>query len=305
MRDETHFTILRVAEKAADFATRALLVFFATLLAFFALAAVIAAAFGGPFLWFEGTRLLDSDFLSALGALFLGLSGVYIGGRLRKFQETEARARANLALNVELRARAVAAGPNQVLEVVIEVHNVSRNTWFVPMAYLFVRSAVGKCESLPVQREHRNLARYPASLCQLQPDEKDQFFATLVFPVPDVPTPPAVIVDAEIVGTSERWLGPHKAKMTFIQFMRENEEARHDYYCIDRCEDESHPSYGKRVFTNRDGTTDWRASEIYRGLLDDVMLWSREAVVVLPDVDARAPQSSEAKGSTLQASVPT
>jgi hypothetical protein len=272
----------RATNKVGDFAARIVLLSFGIILAVLALAALVAAALGGPFLWFRGTALLDSQNLSAIGSLLLGLSGIYIGGRLRRFQEMEARARANLALNVELRARVVNAGDNQILEVVIEAHNVSRTTWFVPMAYLFVRSAVGGKESIPIQRSRRNLADYTASLCQLQPDEKDQFFATLVFPVPDSPTPPAVVVTAEVVGTSERWLGPHKEKMRFVNFMQEDDGVRHNYYCIGRCNDPKHKWYGRRIFIAPDGSMDYRATEKYRGLLDDVMLWSRETVIALP-----------------------
>ncbi len=275
-------TLSRVLSKAGDLAARIVLLFFGIVLVCLALAALIAAALGGPFLWFRGTALLDNQLLTALGSLLLGLSGIYIGGRLRKFQEMEARARANLALNVELRARVVNAGDSQVLEVVIEVYNVSRTTWFVPMAYLFVRSAVGAKESISIQRTNRNLADYTASLCQLQPDEKDQFFATVVFPVPDSPTPPAVVVAAEVVGTSERWLGPHREKMRFVNFMNENDGARHNYYCIGRCNAPKHKWYGRRIFTEPDGSMDQDATNTYRGLLDDVMLWSREMVVAVP-----------------------
>jgi hypothetical protein len=275
-------TFSRTLRRAGDLAARTVLLLFGIVLVCLALAALVAAAIGGPFLWFRGTALLDNQLLTALGSLLLGLSGIYIGGRLRKFQEMEARARANLALNVELRARLVNAGNSQVLEVVIEVHNVSRTTWFVPMAYLFVRSAVGGKESIPIQRPRRNLADYTASLCQLQPDERDQFFATLVFPVPDSPTPPAVVVTAEVVGTSERWLGPHREKMRFVNFMNENDGARHNYYCLGRCNDQKHKWYGRRIFIAPDESMDQSATDTYRGLLDDVMLWSREVVVAVP-----------------------
>ena len=276
------FTLSRTLRKAGDLFARAVLLFFGIVLMCLALAVLVAAVKGGPFLWFRGTALLDKQLLTALGSLLLGFSGIYIGSRLRKFQEMEARARANLALNVELRARVVNAGDSQVLEVVMEVHNVSRTTWFVPMAYLFVRSAVGGKESISIQRSRRNLADYTASLCQLQPDERDQFFATLVFPVPDSPTPPAVVVTAEVVGTSERWLGPHKEKMRFVNFMQEDDGARHNYYCIGRCNAPKHKWYGRRIFIEPDGSMDYRATEMYRGLLDDVMLWSREMVVAFP-----------------------
>lgn len=294
-------TLSRILGKAGDLAARTVLLFFGIVLVCLALAALVAAAKGGPFLWFRGTALLDSQLLNALGSLLLGLSGIYIGGRLRKFQEMEARARANLALNVELRSRIVNAGDSQVLEVVIEAHNVSRTTWFVPMAYLFVRSAVGGKESIPIQRPSRNLTDYTASLCQLQPDEKDQFFATLLFPVPDSPTPPAVVVTAEVVGTSERWLGSHGERMRFVNFMNENDGARHNYYCIGRCNDPKHKWYGRRIFTAPDGSMDQRATETYRGLLDDVMLWSREVVVAIPFAcrEAEHLQASEERSPVI------
>jgi hypothetical protein len=289
------FTLSRTLRKAGDLFARTVLLFFGIVLMCLALAVLVAAVKGGSFLWFRGTALLDKQLLTALGSLLLGFSGIYIGSRLRKFQEMEARARANLALNVELRSRVVNAGDREVLEVVIEVHNVSRTTWFVPMAYLFVRSAVGGKDNIPIQRSRRNLADYTASLCQLQPDEKDQFFATLVFPVPDSPIPPAVVVTAEVVGTSERWLGPHKEKMRFVNFMQEYDGSRHNYYCIGRCNAPKHKWYGRRIFIEPDGSMDSRATEMYRGLLDDVMLWSREMVVALPSACREAEHREASK----------
>jgi len=151
------------------------------------------------------------------------------------------------------------------------------------MAYVFVRFALGDQREIPLNRRHCNLADYTAALCQLQPDENDQLFTTVVFTQTQSMSTPAVIVRAEIVGTSERWLGPYKEKMAFIEFMTEGSGARHNYHCIGRCDDKNHKWYGRRMFANPDGSMDEVATRRYRGFLDDVMLWSRETVVSLSE----------------------
>lgn len=275
-RKSSHFI-----SNLAEAASRLALLLLGLAVALLAGAAITKALKGDLPGWLGTSAILDNDLLTALGSLLLGLSGLYIGSRLRKYQELEAKARANLALNVELRARAVPAERDQILEVIIEVHNVSRTTWFVPMAYLFVRGANGAEKDIPLLRVHRNLADYGATLCQLQPDERDQFFMARTFTPEEVAESPAVVVKAEIVGTAEKWLGPHKASMDFISFMEEREGARHNFHCIERCKDKKHEWHGLRVFINEDGTIDGTATRRYRGLLDDMMLWSRGVVVAL------------------------
>jgi hypothetical protein len=283
MSKELRQSVLRIFALAVDATGRAILVIFGIIVVLLAAAALFAAATNAPPSWLPNARLLDVGLLTALGSLLLGLSGLYIGGRLRKYQEMEAKARARLALNVSLRTRVVGAVGDRIVEVIIDVHNVSRTTWFVPMVYLFVRSALGDQREIPLNRRHCNLADYTAALCQLQPDENDQLFTTVVFTPTQSMSTPAVIVRAEIVGTSERWLGPHREKMAFIEFMAEDSGARHDYHCIGRCDDKNHKWYGRRMFANPDGSMDEVATGRYRGFLDDVMLWSRETVVSLSE----------------------
>ncbi len=283
MKKELRQSVLRIIALAVDAAARAILILFGITVVLLAAAALFTAATNAPPSWLPNARLLDIGLLTALGSLLLGLSGLYIGGRLRKYQEMEAKARARLALNVSLRTRVVRAGGDRIVEVIIDVQNVSRTTWFVPMVYLFVRSALGGQREIPLDRRHCNLADYTAALCQLQPDENDQLFTAVVFTPAQSMSTPAVIVRAEIVGTSERWLGPHKEKMAFIEFMAEGNGARHNYHCIGRCDDKNHRWYGRRMFANADGSMDEGATRRYRGFLDDVMLWSRETVVSLSE----------------------
>jgi hypothetical protein len=246
-----------------------------------------AALLGRDPLWLSGVRV-DSNLLSALGSLLLGFAGLYIGAKLRKYQELEAQARANLALNVDLRTRVVCAGSSRILEMVIDVHNVSRSTWIVPMAYLFVRPALGTEKDIPLGREQCNVAKYTATLPQLQPDEREQFFATVLFDSEDIRGLAAVVVSAEIVGAPERWLGSERSMLKFVDFMEEDNGARHNYFCIARGASKGERWYGKRCFIRRDKAVDSEATSRYRGLLDDMMLWNREKVVSLTENESLA-----------------
>src|SRR4051794_17507748 len=171
---EQRTTLSRLAAQVIGFAVRTILICFGVAVVLLAAAALVTAATSTSPSWLN-LRLLDTSLLSALGSLLLGLSALYIGARLRKYQEMEAKARARLALNVDLRTRVVRSGNCQIIEVIIDIHNVSRTTWFVPMAYLFVQSVPGAHLDIPLgEREKRcNLADYTATLCQLQPDEHD------------------------------------------------------------------------------------------------------------------------------------
>lgn len=285
--DDWRRAVARVSARIADQVVRIALVLFALALMLLGASASYAALFGNVPRWLPGAQV-DANLLGSLGSLLLGFAGLYIGAKLRKYQEMEAQARANLALNVDLRTRLVCAGDNRILEMIIDVHNVSRSTWIVPMAYLFVRPALGGAKDIALDRESRNAAKYPATLTRLQPDEREQFFATALFTPEDISEFSAVVVKAETVGAPERWLGPERAMLKFVDFMEEAKGARHNYYCIARCEDRENKLYGKRCFVKDDAarTVDDGPTFIYRGLLDDMMLWSRERVISLSEQEA-------------------
>lgn len=244
-------------------------------------AATLSMAISGvPPGWLPNARLADPNLVGSLGTLLLGLAGLYIGSRLRKYQEIEAEARANLALNVDLRTRLVEAGQKSILEVIVDVHNVSRTTWFVPMAYVSVKSALDG-RNIPLGQEYCNVAKFTATLCQLQPDERDQFFATIVFDHEESQALAAVVVSAEVVGASAKWLGPWRRMMAFVDFLDAFNGARHRYCCVSRCATRTHKWYGRRCFFTPEGSIDEEATSAYRGFLDDMMLWNRDRVVSL------------------------
>lgn len=272
-----------------DRVVRSTLFLFALALLVLGASALSAALFGYSPSWPLGIRV-DSDLLGSLGSVMLGFAGLYIGAKLRKYQELEAQARANLALNVDLRTRVVPAGDKRILEMVIEVHNVSRSTWIVPMAYLFVHPVFGVKKEIPLGGDGHNVAHYPATLPQLQPDERDQFFATAIFSAEEAAELSAVKVSAEVVGAPSRWLGPEKAMLDFVDFMDANDKVRHGYFCIARCTSKGEDWYGKRCFVQRDGKVDVVATEKYRGLLDDMMLWNRERVISLSETVVLKPE---------------
>lgn len=271
--------------RLADQVVRIVLLLFALALMVLGTSALYKAFLGHAPAWLPSAPV-DANLLGSLGSLLLGFAGLYIGAKVRKYQEMEAHARASLALNVDLRTRVVCAGDSRILEMVIDVHNVSRSTWIVPMAYLFVKSALGADEDIALSRKSSNAARFTATLPKLQPDEREQFFATALFTEADIRRLGAVLVSAEIVGAPERWLGAGQAMLKFIDFLEEDGGTRHNYYCIARCADkgdEFKEFYGRRCFVRNDEakTVDVDSTRLYRGLLDDMMLWSRGKVISL------------------------
>ena len=280
MRGDKLLPWWRIVGSVSAWLARVVLVVFALGLLLVGAATLSMAIFGTPPAWLPNARLADPNLVGSLGTLLLGLAGLYIGNRLRKYQEIEAEARANLALNVDLKTRVVEAGEDRILEAIVDVHNVSRSTWFVPMAYVFVRSALDG-RDLPLGQKHRNVARFTATLCQLQPDERDQFFATIVFDYAECQALAAVVVSAEVVGASAKWLGPWRRMMSFVDFLNADNGARHNYCCVSRCAAKNHKWYGRRCFFTPEGSIDEDATSSYRGFLDDMMLWSRELVVSL------------------------
>jgi hypothetical protein len=269
-------------------------------------ATLSTAIFGVPPAWLPNARLADPDLVGSLGTLLLGLAGLYIGNRLRKYQEIEAEARANLALNVDLRARVVEAGDKRILEVIVDVHNVSRTTWFVPMAYVFVKSALDG-RDIPLGQKYCNAARYTATLSQLQPDERDQFFATIIFDYAESQALAAVVVSSEVVGASAKWLGPTRHMIDFVDFLEAGNGARHNYCCVSRCAEKNHKWYGKRCFFTPEGSIDEEATSSYRGFLDDMMLWNRELIVSLTELrlEGQAAQSIRKTVETCQETATT
>jgi hypothetical protein len=291
LRDDKLLSWWRAVSSASAWLARVALVVFALGLLLIGVATLSTALFGVPPKWLPNARLADPNLVGSLGTLLLGLAGLYIGSRLRKYQEIEAEARANLALNVDLRTQVVEAGQNRILEVIVDVHNVSRTTWFVPMAYVFVRSALDG-RNIPLDQAYCNVARFTATLCQLQPDERDQFFATIVFDYAESQALAAVVVSAEVMGASAKWLGPWRRMMAFVDFLDADNGARHKYLCVSRCATRNHKWYGRRCFFESDGSIDEEATSSYRGFLDDMMLWNRERVVSLAELRPERPSSA-------------
>jgi hypothetical protein len=281
----------RAVNSVSAWLARVALLVFALGLLLVGVATLSTAIFGTPPEWLPNARLADPNLVGSLGTLLLGLAGLYIGSRLRKYQEIEAEARANLALNVDLRTQVVEAGQNRILEVIVDVHNVSRTTWFVPMAYVFVRSALDG-RSIPLGQNYCNVAKFTATLCQLQPDERDQFFATIVFGYTESQALAAVVVSAEVVGASAKWLGPWRRMMAFVDFLDADNGGRHKYCCVSRCATRNHKWYGRRCFFTPEGSIDEEATSSYRGFLDDMMLWNRERVVSLAESRLERPSSA-------------
>lgn len=110
---------------------------------------------------------------------------------------------------------------------------------------------------------------------------RDQFFATIVFDYAECQALAAVVVSAEVVGASAKWLGPWRRMMSFVDFLNADNGARHNYCCVSRCAAKNHKWYGRRCFFTPEGSIDEDATSSYRGFLDDMMLWSRELVVSL------------------------
>ena len=274
----------RVVGSISAWLARVALVVFALGLLLVGAATLSTAIFGVPPAWLPNACLANPNLVGSLGTVLLGLAGLHIGSRLRKYQEIEAEARANLPLNVDLRTRVVDAGEKRILEAIVDVHNVSRATWFVPMAYVFVKSALDG-SNIPLRQKYCNVARFTATLCQLQPDERDQFFTTIVFDRAESQAIAAVVVSSEVVGASAKWLGPWRRRMmAFVDFLDKDDGTRHKYCCISRCATKNHKWYGRRCFFAPDGSIDEEATSSYRGLLDDMMLWNRERVVSLAEL---------------------
>lgn len=227
----------------------------------------------------RGREAINGSVLGALGSVLVGLAALFIGTRIRKHQEADAVARARLALNVDLRAKVIPSGDEMALEVIVEVQNVSARTWYVPMVYLYVRAATGPGRYLLIPKGERNLANYGATLCKLQPAERDQFFACVPFDEALVAEFPAIVVTVEVVGGSDRWLEPENRMMKFIEFMAKDGGFRHTFLCLDRYKNPDDSRYGDRCFIRRDRKIDHEATASYRKLLSDVMIWTRESVV--------------------------
>lgn len=224
------------------------------------------------------TERLDPNLLTALGTVLIAISALYVGNKIRKYQELEAEARASLALNVAIDAKTHEVAGKKVIELIVEVHNVSRKSWYVPMAYFFLSNTLSKNE-IAIESHNRNLADYGITLCKLQPDERDMFFRQIVLNEETAAKNPIITVTVELVGASDKYLDQKKERMNFISFMNSDDGIRHGYLCISRCKDENSEFYGDRCFVNEKGEINQEATIEHYQLLQDMMIWTREKVI--------------------------
>jgi hypothetical protein len=243
--------------------------------------------------------------------LVFGYGAVWIGRAIRLYQERESAARAALSLNVNVIPRAFKAGRSYVLEVIVEVRNMSRDTWCVPLCYVSARPLLEvECPSerasaitdrtrtrtrfddldelLPLSTQY-NCALLPESIIQVAPDEVETFVRWEVLSETDVHRYPVLVVNCELFGASGQLLGEmHIPKHNLGPFRNKwldlvNVDGfGRDYILVRRWARGSAPSDFKeraRHIVGRDGTVDLVRSRDLKQVLESIVQWTRHVTV--------------------------
>jgi len=168
--------------------------------------------------------------VSAFSSLAIALAALWAGQGLKRRQEEAAHARAELALNVDLKAQIFPHQGRVALEIEVRVKNVSNKTWNLPMVYVFVHpvntppgaKAAGAAEIVPPEiwrLKGRNIARFSNTMTRLAPDEEEAFSNAYLLDEEVVQKTPYFLVLVEAVGAPDSWEFDKQARTRFDYFM--------------------------------------------------------------------------------------
>jgi hypothetical protein len=197
-------------------------------------------------------------FLSGLGTLILALVGIALvvyDLRLRGRQISESRARANSALEVELRtsiyyrARGASAQLEPVLETRVILKNISSEVWAVPLVYLQARAAPEPSADTQVKTfsewdfnylrecshlsQPLNVARFPDTLFYIAPGECESVVRWDALTEIFIRDFPLIIVKLEVFSAPDRAMGASyssssgKKRARWLEFIDGENGARH------------------------------------------------------------------------------
>jgi hypothetical protein len=229
----------------------------------------------------------------------------------RKQQVAFNKVRENLALNVGIKTRVVKFGDKLILEVTVEVQNISSVLYYVPAVYITAGqvdanastdqrsfSNLRKCKEL----SFRNGADYGNTMCKLAPTEIELFTVWFILDSSAVKDYPTVVARTDVVGAaSEKGLGVKDDRQKLIDFM--NSPSDHD---PDMC-GHNHSMFGSwpqgryaeekkrpgmpenRVIfkapkpDDTERYVDLEKTLRFSAILDSTMMWDRFKVVSLAD----------------------
>lgn len=171
-------------------------------------------------------------FLSGLGTLIIALVGGAILAydvRLRRRQLRENRFRSYSTLNVDFQVSvhpklsAHSAEPEWILEARVILKNASSEMWAIPAVYVHARAlpeiGVGDgamtfsegdfydLELIGQLSEPKNIARFPAAIWHLAPDEIDSVVGWTILSNETIRQCPVVIVRAEVYSVPNELIG--------------------------------------------------------------------------------------------------
>lgn len=178
------------------------------------------------------TEEFGLEVVQAFGTVLVALSALYAGAILRSRQEEAAEAKAQLALNVELRSQVVSHESADVIEVEARVKNVSSLSWSLPALYVFLHrldtpQTQGAGDARPAEivppdlaeLTGRNIARFPNSMTRLCPDEEDIFSCSFMISRSLAQQWPYYLVIAEAIGAPDSEDFDAEKRSQFIALM--------------------------------------------------------------------------------------
>jgi hypothetical protein len=210
----------------------------------------------------------------------------------------------------------IRSGGWRILEIRVDIQNISRKNWFVPAAYISARPLISKdrerglgttsiklhksgeidFKKLPEHDELRvrNLAAFENTMVKLSPDEAEILVGWYVLDDRFVEQVPVVVVNLEVFGASSDYLNTKEHRNEFLRLIDADGGIRHSYIMFGRWSvlDEDKRRAGKYYMIrppmgeqhSDSGVSydprDERTGE-YQEFLESMAGWSRQSVVSL------------------------
>lgn len=270
-------------------------------------------------------------FLSGLGTLLVALIGVAVLAydlRLRGRQLSEALARANANITIDLRvsiqsrARKPLTNMEWILETRVVVNNESSQIWAIPALYIHARAAPLTSEEFRARTfsemdfanlrscgplsQPINIARFPKSIFWLGPGETDSVVRWDVVSGEFVREFPVIVVRAEVFSVPDALIGASYSpendlggrRVKWLEFMEDNGGARHRKVVVTTATEDipRGPKKGGWAFLKADGDEiDREKSVEMKNILANMSKSGRQALVVFGG-DAAANSGPQADG---------